>query len=34
MEHKIMAAGFGGQGILFLGKLLAYSGMLEGREVT
>ena len=29
-----MAAGFGGQGILFLGKLLAYSGMLEGREVT
>ncbi len=29
-----MAAGSGGQGILFLGKLLAYSGMLEGREVT
>ena len=29
-----MVAGFGGQGILFLGKLLAYSGMLEGREVT
>jgi len=29
-----MAAGFGGQGILFLGKLLAYSGMLEGKEVT
>jgi 2-oxoglutarate ferredoxin oxidoreductase subunit gamma len=34
LEHKIMVAGFGGQGILFLGKLLAYSGMLEGREVT
>ena len=34
MEHKIMVAGFGGQGILFLGKLLAYSGMLENKEVT
>ncbi len=29
-----MIAGFGGQGILFFGKLLAYSGMLEGKEVT
>ncbi len=29
-----MVAGFGGQGILFLGRLLAYSGMLEGKEVT
>ncbi len=29
-----MVAGFGGQGILFLGKLLAYSGMLESKEVT
>jgi len=29
-----MVAGFGGQGILFLGKLLAYSGMIENREVT
>ena len=34
LEHKIMVAGFGGQGILFLGKLLAYSGMLENKEVT
>ncbi|MCE5194574.1 MAG: 2-oxoacid:acceptor oxidoreductase family protein [Nitrospiraceae bacterium] len=34
MEHKILIAGFGGQGILFLGKLLAYSGMIEGKEVT
>ena len=28
-----MVSGFGGQGILFLGKLLAYSGMLEGRKL-
>ncbi|MBI4685119.1 MAG: 2-oxoacid:acceptor oxidoreductase family protein [Nitrospirae bacterium] len=34
MKYQIMIAGFGGQGILFLGKLLAYSGMLENREVT
>lgn len=33
-ELRIIAAGFGGQGILFLGKLIAYSGMLEGKEVT
>jgi 2-oxoglutarate ferredoxin oxidoreductase subunit gamma len=29
-----LVAGFGGQGILFLGRLLAYGGMLEGKEVT
>ncbi len=34
MEHRIIVAGFGGQGILFLGRLLAYGGMLEGKEVT
>lgn len=34
MEQRILIAGFGGQGILFFGKLLAYSGMLEGKEVT
>lgn len=33
-ETSIIVAGFGGQGILFLGKLLAYGGMLEGKEVT
>ncbi|MBI4710536.1 MAG: 2-oxoacid:acceptor oxidoreductase family protein [Nitrospirae bacterium] len=31
---KLIVAGFGGQGILFAGKLLAYATMLEGREVT
>lgn len=30
----IMLAGFGGQGILFAGKLIAYSGLLEGREIS
>jgi len=34
LEHTILVAGFGGQGILFLGKLLAYSGMIEGKEIT
>lgn len=29
-----MAAGFGGQGVLLLGQMLAHAGMLEGRHVT
>ena len=31
---QLIVAGFGGQGILFTGKLLTYAAMLEGREVT
>jgi 2-oxoglutarate ferredoxin oxidoreductase subunit gamma len=34
METRIIIAGSGGQGILFLGKVLSFAGMLEGREVT
>lgn len=34
MEEKIVAAGFGGQGIMMMGRLLAYAGMIEGRRVT
>lgn len=34
MENKIIIAGSGGQGILFLGRLLVSAGMLEGRKVT
>lgn len=34
MEHSIIIAGSGGQGILFFGRLMAYATMLEGREVT
>ena len=31
---QILIAGFGGQGILFAGKFLAYEGLLEDREVS
>ena len=31
---NILLSGFGGQGILFAGKFLAYKGMFEGKEVS
>ena len=31
---QILIAGFGGQGVLFTGKFLAYAGLLEGRELS
>ena len=31
---EILIAGFGGQGILFSGKFLAYKGLLEGIQVS
>lgn len=34
MEEEIICAGFGGQGIMVLGKLLAYVGMKSGYNVT
>lgn len=34
MNKQILIAGFGGQGILFSGKFLAYEGLIEGREVS
>lgn len=34
MTNEIILAGFGGQGILFAGKLLSYSGLIEGKEVS
>lgn len=34
MTSKILFAGFGGQGILFSGKFLAYEGLLEDRQVS
>ncbi|MBA4373534.1 MAG: 2-oxoacid:ferredoxin oxidoreductase subunit gamma [Thermodesulfovibrio sp.] len=34
MTYKIIIAGSGGQGILFLGKSLAFASMFEGKEVT
>jgi 2-oxoglutarate ferredoxin oxidoreductase subunit gamma len=34
MHSEIVLAGFGGQGVLLIGKLLAYAGMKAGHEVT
>lgn len=34
MKEEIIISGFGGQGVLSLGKTLAYTGLLEGKEVT
>ena len=34
MKEEILIAGFGGQGIMVAGKLLAYAGMLENKYVT
>ena len=31
---QILIAGFGGQGVLFAGKFLAYKGLCEGRQVS
>ncbi len=32
--QKLIIAGFGGQGVLLIGQMIAYAGMLEGKEVT
>ena len=34
MKEEIIIAGFGGQGVLSMGKILAYSGLTEGKEVS
>ncbi|MGB8647937.1 MAG: 2-oxoacid:acceptor oxidoreductase family protein [Anaerolineae bacterium] len=34
MHHEIVISGFGGQGVLFVGQLLAYGALEEGRHVT
>lgn len=34
MKAEIIIAGFGGQGVLSMGKILAYSGLMEDKEVT
>ncbi len=31
MVNEIIIAGFGGQGVLSMGKILAYSGLMEGK---
>lgn len=34
VKTEIIIAGFGGQGVLSMGKILAYSGLMENKEVT
>ena len=34
MKETIIIAGFGGQGVLSMGKILAYSGVMQDYEVT
>ncbi len=34
MKEEIIIAGFGGQGVLSMGKILAYAGLLDGLEVS
>lgn len=34
MTNEIIMAGFGGQGVLSMGKILAYAGLIEDREVS
>ncbi len=34
MQTEILIAGFGGQGVLFAGQLLAYAAMDQGKQVT
>lgn len=34
MQHEFLFAGFGGQGVMFAGQLLAYAAMDAGQEVT
>lgn len=33
-QHDVVIAGFGGQGVLLVGKMLAYAGMREDKEVS
>lgn len=34
MKEEIIIAGFGGQGVLSMGKILAYGGIMQDQEVT
>lgn len=34
MKKEIIISGFGGQGVLSMGKILAYSALMEGKNVT
>ena len=34
MTHEIILAGFGGQGVMLMGQLLTYAGMIENKHVS
>ncbi len=34
LDEQVIIAGFGGQGVMMMGKLLAHAGMIEHRHVT
>ena len=34
MTTQILIAGFGGQGVLFAGKVLAYKGLVDGKQLS
>ena len=34
MTNQVLIAGFGGQGVLFAGKFLAYKGLFEDKQVS
>jgi len=34
MQNEVQFAGFGGQGIMLIGKILAHAAMEEGFEVS
>ena len=34
MTNEIMVAGFGGQGVLFAGKFLAYKGLIQDKQIS
>ncbi|MBS7526078.1 MAG: 2-oxoglutarate ferredoxin oxidoreductase subunit gamma [Clostridiales bacterium] len=34
LNEKIICAGFGGQGVMSMGMLITYAGMLEGKQVS
>lgn len=34
MTHEVIMAGFGGQGVMLMGQLVAYAGMHEDKSVT
>ncbi len=34
MTTQFLLSGFGGQGVLFVGKFLAYKGLVEGKQVS